>query len=164
VKRLKLGMHCRLQHAGCSGHKGFPHLRDARADLNHVRQPNLRGVRRDLSARRSDWMSLRDRRRSHRAVPGCAPQDGVEIISRSEDGFEAIYQADKQGTRPRAVSLTIHFGWFLRWLPNGIAPEKMYCSCTADLRLCRFSPLLTKDQRHPQNPRQHWFPLSFREI
>jgi hypothetical protein len=39
--------------------------------------------------------------------------------------------------------------------------QKMYCFCTADLRLGRFSPLLTKDQRHLQNPHQRWFPLYF---
>jgi hypothetical protein len=39
--------------------------------------------------------------------------------------------------------------------------HKMYCFCTADLRLDMFSPLLTKDQRHLQNPHQRWFSLYF---
>jgi len=28
--------------------------------------------------------------------PGCEPQDGVEIISRSEDGFEAIIRSRRK--------------------------------------------------------------------
>src|ERR1039458_10031878 len=55
------------------------------------------------------------------------------------------------------------------WRRRGLAARtvrdfhapKMYCFCTADLRLGRFSPLLTKDQRHLQNPRQRWFSLYF---